>query len=380
MLKLSQVLWIGLIFLNSSLATAHKRVEALRLFDRLAGTPLALKDLRLTKIEALLDHGQVLDAAHIATDDDGFYNITLRHWASSLSNREENPSTPLNDFTALVIGLVRDKLDFREALSGDFIYFAPEVPQVPFYEEANNLHFEGLDVKRTNLRQNLVKRTPQHLQIKDAAGLLTTRAWGLAHLKDGTNRRAIAFAFREFLCTPIEKLSDTTVKHDRIRRDVDRAPGGNPKTFKALCAGCHGGMDALAGAYSRFDFVDGQFLYFNDEVAPKTKKNAHVFPTGFVNFNDYWINEWTANQNVSLGWGDGPKTGYGIHELGTMLSNTAAFGRCMTQKVYQHLCKKDLELTDPVVLNLSQQFQSNGYDMRKLFEDVAVEPSCMGIQ
>ncbi|MEK6579885.1 MAG: hypothetical protein AABZ55_11715, partial [Bdellovibrionota bacterium] len=82
MLKLSQVLWIGLIFLNSSLATAHKRVEALRLFDRLAGTPLALKDLRLTKIEALLDHGQVLDAAHIATDDDGFYNNTLRHWAS----------------------------------------------------------------------------------------------------------------------------------------------------------------------------------------------------------------------------------------------------------------------------------------------------------
>src|SRR4051794_31716498 len=76
-------------------ALAGPRDQALRLFDRLAGVPLQLGDPRLAEMEAAIRAGNFDAAAQIATADDGFYNITVRHMATPLSSRGKDQLTPL---------------------------------------------------------------------------------------------------------------------------------------------------------------------------------------------------------------------------------------------------------------------------------------------
>src|SRR5262249_12462320 len=154
---------------------------------------------------------------------------------------------------AMVIGVARDDLDARTLLTGDFTYAATQRPDLPKPSAIDNNHYLALDQKRSNLKTDLVRIVPQRADILDAAGLLTSRAWAESHFKMGTNRRAVEYAFREFLCTPITTWRDTGLPDDRIRRDVDRNPGGNPATFQGVCRSCHAPMDAMAGAFARFD-------------------------------------------------------------------------------------------------------------------------------
>eukprot|EP00752_Nemacystus_decipiens_P018823 g16879.t1 len=64
-------------------------------------------------------------AAEIAMDHPAFYNVTLKNWATPWTNREFDVFQPLNDYTATVIGLVRDGdigADFRDILTGNVTY------------------------------------------------------------------------------------------------------------------------------------------------------------------------------------------------------------------------------------------------------------------
>ena len=51
-----------------------------------------------------------------------FYNVTLKNFVAPWTNRDGDVFVPLNDYTATVIGMVRDDADFRNILFGDVLY------------------------------------------------------------------------------------------------------------------------------------------------------------------------------------------------------------------------------------------------------------------
>ncbi len=61
-------------------------------------------------------------AALIATNDPAFYNDTIRNMAAPWTNRDQSVFVPLNDYTATVVGMVRDNVPFNTLLSADLVY------------------------------------------------------------------------------------------------------------------------------------------------------------------------------------------------------------------------------------------------------------------
>lgn len=407
------------LFFSTANAQAGAREQATRLFDRLASSPLPLTDARRAQMESLIAQGNLLGAAQIATADDRFYNLTVKTWATPMSNREEDWQVAqrssythyLTDFAAMVIGTVRDDRNAQELLNGDFTYYVTEtITNVDPYKPVspdNSPHFNGLETNGVNLRQKLVRVTPQRPDFSDSAGVITSQAWGYAHFRDGTNRRPLHYALREFLCTDIEALRDANYPTTRIRRDVDRAPGGDATIFATTCKTCHGGMDGLAGAFAYYDYRSfptpqpsasplptGYFpgmqlgrnpnAVFPNETAPlyKMNKNSNIFPAGYVTTNDSWVNYFAASQtstNIAMGWPAGMTTGNGVRSLGTMLANTRGFPVCMAKRVFRKLCAREALPVEASTINtLADQFVAGGYKLKSLFENTAILPACLG--
>ena len=51
-----------------------------------------------------------------------FYNVTLRNFAAPMTNKAQSVFVPLNDYTATIIGMIRDNVPFNTVLSADLIY------------------------------------------------------------------------------------------------------------------------------------------------------------------------------------------------------------------------------------------------------------------
>lgn len=372
-----QLMFVLMLFSRPS--SAGTREQALRLFDRLTGSPLMIEDPRLVQMEDLIREGKLREAAEIASFDNRFYNVTLKSWATVFSNREHDPFFEMNDLVAMIIGIAKDGRDARELLHGDFTYVADPalVPLAPLPQPDNNDHYRFLQTNRIDFRNALIRVEPQRADLGDPAGVLTSRAWGLAHLTAGTNRRAIEYAFLEFLCKPIKELSDPTVMDFRVRRDVDRNPGGSTVTYVNTCRGCHAGLDAIGGAYARFEFSD-QVEWDFDSVQGKMTKNGNVYPQGFIPVNDGWFNFWTQNQNELLGWRTATE-GSGIRAFGSMLAHSKAFSACMAKRAFAHVCHRPARDSDNnEIYQVAKRFEESGYSLRKLFEEAAILPQCLG--
>lgn len=411
---------LGLLLAQIPGAQAGPREQATRLFDRLASAPLTLTDARRAQMEALITQGNLIGAAQIATADDRFYNLTLKTWATPMSNRDEdwqvaqrsNSIHYLTDFAAMVIGSVRDDRSAQELLNGDFTYAVTDItnPSIPAYQPLDpdmNNHYQMLEQYGVNLREKLVRITPQRPDFSDSAGLITSQAWGYQHFRDGTNRRPIHYAMREFLCTDIEALRDANYPTTRIRRDVDRAPGGDATVFATTCKTCHGGMDGLAGAFAYYDrayiptpqpsaaplptgyFPGYQLTRTPNPVFPtstspvsKMNKNGNIFPAGYVTINDSWVNIFASSQtstNIAMGWPANMTSGNGIRSLGTMLANTRGFPVCMAKRVFRKVCAREaLPVENATINTLADQFVSGGYKLKSLFENTAILPTCLG--
>lgn len=411
------------LLLSVTNAEAGAREQATRLFDRLASAPLTLTDARRAQMESLIAQGNLLGAAQIATADDRFYNLTVRTWATSMSNRDEdwqvaqrsNYTHYLTDFIAMVIGTVRDDRNAQELLNGDFTYYVQEtITNVEAYKPVNedySRHFYGLNNYNVNLRQKLVRASPQRPDFSDSAGVITSQAWGYEHFQAGTNRRPIHYAMREFLCTDIEALRDSSFPVTRIRRDVDRAPGGDATVFATTCKTCHGGMDGLAGAFAYYDFrnvptplpsasplptgyfpgeqllrkpnpLPGYTSTGTSAISSKMNQNSNIFPAGYVTIDDSWVNNFAASQtstNLAIGWPANMTSGNGIRSLGTMLANTRGFPVCMAKRVFRKLCARNpLPVEDATINTLADQFVSGGFKLKSLFEKTAILPACLG--
>lgn len=382
----------GLFACGSSLA--GPREQAKRMHDRLAGVPPT--EATLAQMETLINGGQPLDAAMLAIEHPDFYNVTLKNWVTPWTNVDKDVFAPLNDYTATVIGMVRDDVDFREVLSGDIIYMGPG--SLPAYSNSNNNHYEAMESQGLSLKDVLVQRTQSSvtgLPAAATAGVVTTRASARAFFIDGTNRRMFSYTFLNHLCRELEMIKDTTRPTDRIRQDAARSPGGDSRVWFNNCLGCHAGMEPMAEAYAYFDFQyptdtpdsgqlnyigPGSAAYVPGEVQPKYLINANNFKDGYATFDDNWINYWREGPNSVLGWDSslpgygGGTSGDGAKTLGQELANSQAFAECQVTKAFEAVCLRPPEDQPDrnQISTMTSNFRNNGYNMKNVFAEAAV--------
>ncbi len=365
-------------------ALAGPREQARRMHDRLVGVPPASGVL--DQMANLITAGRPLEAANLAMQNPLFYNSTLKSFVTPWTNEAQTVYAPLNDYTATVIGMIRDDVPFDRVLSADMIYIgAPGVVEAP-YSHTDNAHYEALEASRADLSNPGVLMAASQSGLPGAvlpssatAGVVTTRAAGEAYFSAGTNRRMFRFTSMNFMCRDLEDLKDTTRPTDRIRQDVTRSPGGDSTIFLNHCAGCHAGMDPLAGAYAYFQWDDEaeRVVYTAGEVQPKNLINAGAFPLGYVTESDAWENYWLAGPNAGLGW-SGPAAGNGPKSLGVEIASTRAFSVCQVEKVLAHLCLRGVGSQEDrdEVERIADVFESQNYSMKRVFAEVATY--CMG--
>ena len=383
-----RVMWrifVGAALLLSSVsfALAGPREQAQRMHDRLAGVPPT--DAVLDQMEAQIGSNAVA-AAMIAMNNPNFYTVTLKNFAAPWTNRDQNVFVPLNDYIALVIGIVKDGVSFDQILYGDLLYVGQGVTPAP--SAGSNAHYEALEQRMLqpgfNPQTQIVQATQSGtygLPAAAAAGAMTTRAAAQAFFIAGTNRAMFRFTLMNHMCMDLEQVHDTSIVPDRIRQDVSRSPGGDSRVFLNNCIGCHAGMDPLAQAFAYYDYDDvaGSIEYTPGAVQPKYFNNDETFADGFVTPDDSWSNYWREGRNALIGWSTGlPGSGNGAKSLGQELAASQAFAQCQVQKAFKAVC-----LRDPVddadrarVASMTASFTNAGFDLKQVFAESAVY--CMG--
>ena len=365
-------------------AFAGPREQARRMYDRLTGTPPSpalLADLearlgtvpspesRLNTALYILDPGQ----AHSKY----FYSVTLKNFASPWTNRDQSIFAPLNDYTATVIGMVRDDRDFRGVLSEDIVYVGPGTS--PAYSPTSNAHYEALESNNADLRLvSVLAPTTQSslngLPPAATAGIITSRAASEAFFIDGTNRAMFRFTLLNHLCRDMEQVHDTTRPPDRIRQDVTRSPGGDSSVFNNNCIGCHSVMDSMAQAFAYYDFDEtaGRLVYTPGQVQPKYLINSDNFKPGFVTPNDAWENRMRLpGKNTYLGWNGPAGSGNGAKSLGVELASSNAFAQCQVEKVFRTVCFRSPNANDTSQVTASRDTFLNGGSLKRVFAETA---------
>ena len=366
-------------------AIAGPREQARRMHDRLVGVPP--DETTLNDMAQLIANDQALDAAELAMNHRAFYSSTLKNFVTPWTNVEGSVFAALNDYTATVIGMVRDNVPFNQVLSADLVYVgAPGVVNAA-YSHADNQHYEQLENRRIDLSDDTqLIGVPQSslpgsvLTPADVAGVITTRAAGEAYFSAGTNRRMWRFVSMNYLCRDLEQMKDTTRPVERIRQDVSRSPGGDSQLFHNHCSGCHSGMDPLAQAFAYYQWDDEleRVAFTRGVVQPKYFINGTVFPFGYETPDDRWDNYWREGPNAALGW-RGPTTGgYGAQSLGVEVTSSRAFSICQAEKVFAQVCFRPVNTPADAaeIERIADVFEADNYSLRRVFAETAVY--CMG--
>ena len=353
--------------------------QALRIYNRVAGIPAPAG--KLTQMTAASDP---VAAALIATNDPSFYNNTVRNLAAPWTNRAQTVFVPLNDYTATVIGMVRDNVPFTHLLSADLVYVANSSLGMPGYSLGNNDMYQAMDDNNVDLSQGLVAAKQSQVSGLPAtaiAGVLSTRGATSAFFINGTNRAMFRFTMMNHLCSDLQTIMDTTRPPDRIRQDVTRSPGGDSSLFLNNCIGCHSGMDPMAQAFAYYNFDKTTMVtsYTPGQVQPKYSINNTNFPQGFVTPDDSWANRWRSGPNAVLGWSPAlPGNGNGANSLGVELASSAAFSSCQVNRVFKYICLRSpsTPADNTQVTAMIASFQAHNYSLRQVFAESAA--FCMG--
>jgi len=378
-------LWLALVCVPTAWAGPAEQVK--RMHDRLVGVPPDAA--RLAALVQILQSQGPVEAALAALEHPVFYSSTLKNFVTPWTNVDQSIYAPLNDYTATVIGMIRDDVPFNTVLSADLVYVGRNGLVPDGYSQNNNHHYEELEASYVDLSSPTdfvpVAQSSlpgSQLSPGDAAGVLTTRAAGEAFFSAGTNRRMLRFTAINFLCRDMEDLLDTSLPADWIRQDVTRSPGGDSSIFMASCIGCHNGMDPMAGAFAYFEWVpgndadpdnNGRVIHTPGQVQPKYLINANTFPAGYATIDNRWENRWLQGQNSVLGWPASPKDGYGPKSFGQAVGNSQAFATCQVEKVFEQVCfrpdSSDADRT--AITQITQSFIDGGYSLKRVFAEVA---------
>ncbi len=425
MLKTITLLLCAITLLTSPATWADdkERNQAKRIHDRLTGVN-ATNDVISAMHDLLISDPSGKSAAEYAIDTEQnpnahyFYNVTLKNFAAPWTNEEQTVFTALNDYSATVVGAIRDAIDFRRILYDDLVYIG-QASGIRSYANDNNNHYEDLedlgpvdgDLSDDTILVADKQSIVSGLDFDATAGVMTSRAGAMAFFSDGTNRAMFRFTLMNHLCTDLEPLKDVSRTPDRVRRDVSRSPGGDSRIFLNGCVGCHAGMDGMAGAFAYYEWdynidkSDGSLVYRDTGhpkfdpvtgVSLKHNINENNFEYGYITTSDRWINYWRNGPNSLLGnrpgdtgtgWlgpnsnpdSKGNATGFGAKSLGIELANSKAFAQCQVDKTFKAICLRDPNVfavdraaRDGIVGN----FTGSGYDMRGAFTDVAAH--CKG--
>jgi len=362
---------------TATVAEAGSREQAKRIYERLTG--VAPSAAVLAQLEADVQGNNAIGAANRAMQASEFYNVTLKNLVTPWTNRDQTVFAPLNDYTATVIGMVRDDVPFNTVLSADLLYTGGSAGGVPGYSPASNDHYEQLEARGVDLRTALTATTQSAangIPAGATAGVITSRAAAQAFFIAGTNRAMFRFTLMNHLCRDMEQVQDTSRPPDRIRQDVSRSPGGDARIFLNNCIGCHSGMDPMAQAfaYYTYDETAGRIVYTQGTVQPKYFNNDDTFPFGFITPDDSWENRWRVGQNALLRFsGSLPGNGTGAKSLGEELANSDAFARCHVEKVFRNVCfRSPVDGTERAVVDsMIASFRSSNYNLKTVFAEAA---------
>jgi hypothetical protein len=373
------------LFMNANAASPNAD-QATRIYNRVAGVPPSASVLA-----SMMAAADPVTAALIATQDPAFYNDTIRNLAAPWTNRDQSVFVPLNDYTATVVGMVRDDVPFNTLLSADLVYVADAASGAPAYSPANNAMYQAMDNNNVDLKAHLVSSTQSAvtgIPATATAGVMTTRGAASAFFINGTNRAMFRFTMMNHLCDDLPSIMDTTRPPDRIRQDVTRSPGGVSTLFLTNCIGCHSGMDPMAQAFAYYNFnnIDpttaatvGQIVYTAGQTQPKYHINNTNFPQGFNTPDDSWDNRWRTGPNEVLGWSASlPGSGSGAKSLGQELASSQAFATCQVTRVFKTVCfRAPASQADVTQVNqMITSFQAHNYSLRQVFAEGAAY--CMG--
>lgn len=389
---------IALMFtlLIASTANAGPREDANFLVSRILGTKLS-SPAEFEQIVTLINQGNTEQAAENLTKHKDFYNVQLKNHFTPRTNEESSKLVFLNDYSATLIGMVRDDISYQQVLSGDILYTgSPSLGLMP-YSHTDNKHYEELDSKKIDLSnpQNFIRRKQSdvagtQVPANATAGIMTTRQAAAAFFSAGTNRAMFRFVMMNYMCRDVEGIHDVSRPSDMIRKDISRA-----EPFAKDCIGCHSVMDPLSGSFAKYDFDEEQnrLVYKQTGVQEKNNINANVFPNGYETVDDTWRNYMRVGPNSALGWGAppagvsiNPKFGYsqgqGLKSMGEELARSKAFSACAVKQVFQKVCLKDeasLDSQDRAkVEEIASTFEANGYNYRTIWSESALY--CMSKQ
>lgn len=391
-------------------------LKASEIYNRLTGVKTPIYNPVLQQMAAKLDANDPVGAASLITEHSLFYNLTVKNFASRMSNRDETINVPLNDFTATIIGATRDNLNAKTLLYDNFYYqgdaskAAVPSDDIDDILKSNN-HYESLDRGDFDLKSVLIKKTPQILfdgtnvvTNPTPSGLLTTRQWAASHFIAGTNRRAVEFTLREFTCTGIENAADSSGPEDVIGRDIDRNPGGSMNKFATSCRACHVVLDGFRPAFAYMTFSNNFLKHsllvpkstaanLNEDnsnsmgvhvdsptVARKFNRNETTFPGGKVVMDDKWVNNANNGTNkTNFGWTK--FSGTGVTDFGRTIAESKAFPRCMAKRVFFTVCKREATAKDDAFISkVADEFSSpeRNYNLKYLFQRIVTNDSCLG--
>jgi hypothetical protein len=370
-----------LLTVLATTALADARDQAKRMHDRLVGAPPSAAVL--DQMTADITGGSPLNAALRAIDpmnptSGPFYSVTLKNFATPWTNRDQTVFAPLNDYTATVIGMVRDDVPFNTVLSADLVYVGNGIQ--PAASPSNNDHYQAMEDQNADLRTVLVAQAQSSLMGIPAAataGVITSRAASQAFFIAGTNRAMFRFTLINHLCRDLEQIHDTSRPPDRIRQDVSRSPGGDSRLFLNNCIGCHSGMDPMAQAFAFYNFDDaqGRLVYTDGVVQAKYHINSDNFKPGYVTPDDHWDNRWRQGPNALLGWsGALPGSGNGAKSLGQEFAASDAFADCQVEKVFRNVCFREPSdgADHDEVRRIVSVFKANNYSLKRVFAETAV--------
>ncbi len=392
---------------------SQARFKALDIYKRLVGVRVPIDHPILVEMEELVARGDLTGAAQIATNEPGFYNLVVRDFAARMSTRDQSINEEFNDFIATFIGVTRDDIDARQLLTGSFYYKgsidAPVDADIMDDILGSNDHYQQLAgqnydfatvLERENTQYIRTNNDDNYIEHPDAAGVITSRAFMGAHAIDGTNRRLVEYTVKQFACFDLEEWADATAPDTRVGPDIDRFPGGEGSKYLTTCKACHSVMDGFRGAFAKYDFDNNYVRYRTDGrdrntngnnlgqrieisgIDNKMNQNHSTFSNGYITRDNSWINNARSPANVQkFGWRGVVSAGNGVKQFGRAIANSKAFSRCMTKKVYRELCRRPVaSFETSMVESMAQSFESSGYKLKKLFEDIAVRPECLGVR
>ena len=280
------------------------------MYDRLTGTPPS---------PALLDDLE----ARVATDKVARRAVhawtrrrrtrarstasTLKNFATPWTNRDQTVFAPLNDYTATVIGMVRDDVDFRGILSDDIVYVGQGIIAGVLDDQQRALRGAGEQQRR-----------PARRAAGDHAVLAERPAAGgdRRHHHFARRLRSVLHRRHEPRDVPLHAAQPPVPRHGAGARHVASAgshpPGRDAQPGRRQHACSSTTASAATAAWTRWRRRSRtttstrrrcRLVYTQGQVQPKYLINSDNFKPGYVTPDDHWENRWRLpGKNTLLGW------------------------------------------------------------------------------